>query len=53
MVEDANSEPPTDAFQFVKFDNDKAGYLELEFEKGIPVAVERPTHEDYKLDRLR
>lgn len=40
IVEDANSEPPTDAFQFVKFDNDKAGYLELEFEKGIPVAVD-------------
>ena len=40
MVEDANSEPPTDAFQFVKFDNENADYLELEFENGIPVAAD-------------
>jgi argininosuccinate synthase len=40
MVEDANSEPPTDAFQFVKFDKENADYLELEFENGIPVAAD-------------
>jgi argininosuccinate synthase len=40
IVEDANSEPPTDAFQFVKFDNDSADYLELEFENGIPIAAD-------------
>jgi len=40
IVEDANSEPPTDAFQFVKFDNENADYLELEFENGIPVAAD-------------
>ncbi|HET7147592.1 MAG TPA: argininosuccinate synthase [Candidatus Nitrosopolaris sp.] len=39
-IEDANSEPSTDAYQFVKFDNDRADYLELEFEKGIPVAAD-------------
>ena len=33
-------EPPEDAFQFVKFNNDKAGYLELEFEDGIPIATD-------------
>ena len=53
IVEDANSEPPTDAFQFVKFDNDSADYLELEFENGIPIGSRRPTHEDCQLDRLR
>jgi len=40
IVEDANSEPPPDAFQFVKFDNDCADYIELEFENGIPVAAD-------------
>jgi argininosuccinate synthase len=40
IVEDANSEPPPDAFQLVKFDNDCADYIELEFENGIPVAAD-------------
>jgi len=40
IVEDANSEPPPDAFQFVKLDNDCADYIELEFENGIPVAAD-------------
>jgi argininosuccinate synthase len=39
-IEDADIEPPEDAFQFINFSNDKAGYLELEFEEGIPVAVD-------------
>jgi argininosuccinate synthase len=40
IVENANSEPPMDAFQIVRFDNDNADYLELEFENGIPVAAD-------------
>jgi argininosuccinate synthase len=39
-IEDAYFEPPEDVFQFVKFNNDKAGYLELEFEDGIPFAAD-------------
>src|SRR5919197_1216460 len=39
-MEDPYSEPPADAFQLVKFDNNDAGYLELEFKKGIPVAAD-------------
>lgn len=39
-IEDTYFEPPADAFQFVKFDNDSSGYLELEFENGIPVAAD-------------
>jgi len=39
-IEDAYSEPPQDAFQFIDFNNDKAGYLELEFEAGVPVAAD-------------
>jgi len=39
-IEDTYTEPPADAFQFVKFDNDSSDYLELEFENGIPVAAD-------------
>lgn len=39
-IEDASFEPPEDAFQFINFNNDKAGYLELEFESGIPVSAD-------------
>jgi argininosuccinate synthase len=39
-IEDADFEPPEDAFQFINFSNDKAGYLELEFDAGIPVAAD-------------
>ncbi len=39
-IEDADFEPPEDAFQFINFQNDKAGYMEIEFEEGIPVAVD-------------
>lgn len=39
-IEDAYLEPPEDAFQLVRFDNANAGYLELEFKDGIPVAVD-------------
>ncbi len=39
-IEDANFEPPQDAFQFIDFNNDKLGYLELQFEGGIPVSAD-------------
>jgi argininosuccinate synthase len=39
-IEDAYLEPSEDAFQLVRFGNANAGYLELEFKDGIPVAVD-------------
>jgi argininosuccinate synthase len=39
-LEDAYLEPPKDAFQLVKLDNDKADYLDLEFKDGVPVGVD-------------
>jgi argininosuccinate synthase len=39
-IEDADFEPPEEAFQFINFKNDKAGYLELEFEAGVPIAAD-------------
>jgi argininosuccinate synthase len=39
-IEDPYFEPPEDAFQIVKFSNGKTGYLELEFEDGIPIAAD-------------
>ncbi len=41
-LEDAYSEPPEDAFIWVKTKNlpDKPQYLEIKFEQGIPVAVD-------------
>jgi argininosuccinate synthase len=39
-IEDSHFEPPEDAFQFINFANDKAGYIELEFEAGTPVAAD-------------
>jgi argininosuccinate synthase len=39
-IEEANFEPPEDAFEFINFQNDKTGYMEIEFEQGIPVAAD-------------
>jgi argininosuccinate synthase len=39
-IEDAYFEPPEEAFQFIDFKNDRAGYLELEFDQGVPVAAD-------------
>jgi argininosuccinate synthase len=39
-IEDTNFEPPEDAFQFINFQNDKGGYMEIEFEQGVPIAVD-------------
>src|SRR5581483_9948535 len=33
-------EPPEEAFQFINFKNDKAGYVDIEFDQGVPVAVD-------------
>ena len=39
-IEDADFEPPEEAFQFVNFNNDKAEYLELEFQGGAPISAD-------------
>ena len=39
-IEDSDFEPPEEAFQFINFKNDKAGYLELEFDAGVPIAAD-------------
>jgi argininosuccinate synthase len=38
-LENAFCEPPIDAFKFVAFNNDSIGQIEMEFQNGIPVAV--------------
>jgi argininosuccinate synthase len=40
ILEDALCEPPIDAFSLVELDNDRIGQIELEFQNGIPVAVD-------------
>lgn len=44
-MEDPYNEPPDDAFIWVKTKNlpDKPKYMEIEFEQGIPVAVDKKT----------
>jgi argininosuccinate synthase len=39
-IEEADFEPPEDAFEFINFENDEAGYMEIEFHKGVPIAVD-------------
>ena len=39
-IEDADFEPPEEAFEFINFQNDKAGYMEIEFDQGIPLAAD-------------
>jgi argininosuccinate synthase len=39
-LENAFCEPPVDAFNFVDLTNDRIGQIELEFQNGIPVAVD-------------
>lgn len=38
-IEEADFEPPEEAFEFINFDNDKTGYIEIEFNQGIPIAA--------------
>lgn len=40
IMEDAAFEPPQDAFGFVRFGDDKVEYMDLEFEEGVPIAVD-------------
>ncbi|MDQ5863271.1 MAG: argininosuccinate synthase [Thermoproteota archaeon] len=39
-LEEADFEPPEDAFEFINFQNDKAGYMEIEFDQGMPITVD-------------
>ena len=39
-IEDADFEPPEEAFQYINFQNDKIGYIEIEFEQGVPIAAD-------------
>jgi argininosuccinate synthase len=39
-IEEADFEPPEDAFEFINFQNDKAGYMEIEFDQGMPITVD-------------
>lgn len=39
-IEEADFEPPEEAFEFINFQNDKPGYMEIEFDQGIPVAAD-------------
>src|SRR3989338_6448038 len=51
VLEDPYNEPPEDAFIWVKTKNlpDKPTYIEIKFEKGIPVAVDGKILEPIKL----
>ena len=42
VIERADAEPPQDAFQWVKTQNlpDTAGYMDIEFDNGIPVGID-------------
>lgn len=42
VIEHADTEPPLDAFQWVKTQNlpDMAGYMDIEFDNGIPVGID-------------
>ncbi len=46
ILEDLANEPLEDAFEYVKFDNNSVGNIELGFEKGIPVSL------DGKMEKL-
>ncbi|HWS20826.1 MAG TPA: argininosuccinate synthase [Nitrososphaera sp.] len=39
-IEEADFEPPEEAFEFINFQNDKTGYMEIEFDQGIPIAAD-------------
>ncbi len=39
-LEEADFEPPGEAFQFINFQNDRPGYMEIEFKEGAPVGVD-------------
>ena len=39
-IEEAEFEPPEDAFELINFQNGEAGYMEVEFNEGIPIRVD-------------
>jgi argininosuccinate synthase len=39
-IEEADFEPPEEAFEFINFQNDKVGYMEIEFDQGVPVGAD-------------
>ncbi len=39
ILEDLENEPLEDAFEYVKFDNNSVGIIELGFERGVPVSI--------------
>ncbi len=45
ILESLGNEPLEDAFEYVKFNNDSVGSVELGFEKGIPVSINGKTEE--------
>ena len=51
ILEDPYSEPPSDAFAWVKTKNlpERPTYLEIKFEKGVPVKVDGKTMEPIRL----
>ncbi len=42
VIEDADSEPPHDAFQWVNIQHmpDTAGYMDIEFDNGVPIGID-------------
>ena len=36
-IEDADFEPPEEAFEFINFQNERTGYMEIEFDQGVPM----------------
>jgi argininosuccinate synthase len=43
-IEEADFEPPEEAFEYINFQNDKAGYMEIEFDQGIPIGADDEHH---------
>lgn len=39
ILEDLNVEPPADAFEFINFENNSIGYVEIGFVDGIPISL--------------
>jgi argininosuccinate synthase len=39
-IEQAEFEPPEDAFELINFQNGEAGYMEVEFDEGIPIGAD-------------
>jgi argininosuccinate synthase len=39
-IEEADFEPPEEAFEFINFQNNEPGYMEIEFDQGVPVAAD-------------